>query len=449
MTSADGPALDQPQPAGARTSRPEPLTSDRDERTPSREERTPSREKRAPHREERTSYREGRVPRPKASADRHPSDLDVLLVGGGHTHLHLLRRATELAAAGVRLRLLAPAHLDYSGSAAAAATGALEPDAGRIDVAGLARRAGVHHLDDRLVHIEPGPKRVQTADGQDLTYDVASLNLGSVVATEGMFVAPTVARVKPLAALAPLRGWLDTVASSRAPGTLRVHVIGGGATGLELAGNLAARLGRLAREAVGAGRAEVHLLERRRQVGASLPAAARRRLVRRLHERGVVLHTGVIVTRVAEDHLVVDGEVRPHSLAVVATGLVAPEVVRSSGLGDERGVLVRATLQHRDHDDVYAVGDCAWFLPSPLPRLGVHGVRQGPVLAASLVARRRGDPLPAYSPPRQPLQILDLGGGRALAVKGRWWVEGRGALQLKRAIDRRWLAQHAAGRGPG
>jgi NADH dehydrogenase FAD-containing subunit len=102
-------------------------------------------------------------------------------------------------------------------------------------------------------------------------------------------------------------------------------------------------------------------------------------------------------------------------------------------------VPVSATLQHEDHDEIYAAGDCAQFLPAPLPRIGVHGVRQGPILHASLLARLRKGPLPVYEPQRQALSILDLGGGVGLATRGRWWWYGASALRLKRYIDQRWL----------
>lgn len=99
-----------------------------------------------------------------------------------------------------------------------------------------------------------------------------------------------------------------------------------------------------------------------------------------------------------------------------------------------------ATLRHVDHDDVFAAGDCAHFTPRPLPRLGVHGVRQGPVLRDALLARTRAGSWPTYDPPARVLQRLDLGAGVGLAVRGRWWSCGRGAHRGKGAIDERWLA---------
>ena len=134
-----------------------------------------------------------------------------------------------------------------------------------------------------------------------------------------------------------------------------------------------------------------------------------------------------------------DGTRVPHDTVVLATGLAPPPLATRSPLGGSDGFPVRDTLQHRDHDDVYAAGDCADFLPGPLPRIGVHGVRQGPVLLAALQARIAGAPAPVYRPQRQALAILDLGAGTGLAVRGGWWWLGRASLALKHRIDRRWI----------
>lgn len=157
--------------------------------------------------------------------------------------------------------------------------------------------------------------------------------------------------------------------------------------------------------------------------------------------------TGQPVRRLESDHVVLDSGVTvEHDVVVLATGLVASDLLADVGLSDEEsardGIPVRATLQHRDHDDIYAAGDCAHFMPHPLAKVGVYGVRQGPVLLASLLARTTGERLPVFEPQRHALQVLDLGGGVGLATRGSWWWMGRAALRLKRRIDRRWLAQY-------
>ncbi|PFG19486.1 NAD(P)/FAD-dependent oxidoreductase [Serinibacter salmoneus] len=372
---------------------------------------------------------------PEPGHDAGAAMTALLLVGAGHTHLYLVKHAAELAAAGYRVQLLAPRFFDYSGVASARAAGALSGDAGRIDVRALAAGCGVDFHEATVESLDADARIAVTSDGARLPYDVLSINIGSVVAPEGMEVHPGVLRVKPLSGL----GDLDVRLRALGQRGAAVTVVGGGASGLELAAHLAVR----------PDVAQVRLVESGPFLGADLPAGARTRISRLLTKRDVVVHTGCVVSEIGERQLVCqDGTQMAHDVAVLATGLAAPPLLAALGLGDGHGVPVRATLQHVDRDEIYAVGDCAHFLPRPLPRLGVHGVRQGPVLHRSLLARVRAEPLPVYEPQRRALSILDLGGAVGLAVRGRVWWYGTGPLHLKRYIDRRWLRTYQPEPGP-
>lgn len=366
---------------------------------------------------------------------------DLLLVGAGHAHLYVVQRAKELAAVGYAVQLLAPRFFYYSGVASATAAGVLPNDAGRIDVRALARAGDVNFHDATLECLDPEARIATTSDGVELTYDVVSVNIGSVVAQHSMRVHPSVLKVKPLSGIADLDARLrasgQAGASGHAAATERsgatVTVVGGGASGLELAAHLAVRQDVI----------RVRLVESGPVVGADLPAGARRRIEKLLVARGVEVFTARGVREVGDRALFFDdGAELSHDVALLATGLVAPGLLADLHLGDEKGVPVQATLQHVHRHEVYAAGDCAHFLPGPLPRIGVHGVRQGPVLLRSLLARVRDEPLPVYRPQRRALSILDLGGGVGLAVRGRWWWYGPMSLRLKRYIDRRWLSTY-------
>lgn len=357
----------------------------------------------------------------------------LLLVGAGHGHLPLIRAASRLRAAGYEVTLVAPRWFHYSGTASAVAAGDLAPEQGRIDVTALARRHGVTHLAALVTDLDVSARTARTDTGLDLTWDVLSLNVGSVVDPRSVRVGEGVVRVKPLPALGVLTQHLRQAVD----GVLAVTVVGGGNSGVEIAAHTADRI------AASRARARVVLIQGGPRLTPDLPRGASSRLLRHLRERGVEVRLGVEVHELHADHaLLGDGSTLTHDVAVLATGLAAPALVERVGLGDRQGIPVRATLTHPDHDHVYAVGDCSYFLPRPLPRIGVHGVRQAPVLLEALLARTaRSDP-PVYTPQAHALAILDLGGGRGLAARGRWWWEGRSALQLKRWIDRRWLAQY-------
>ncbi|WP_323792714.1 NAD(P)/FAD-dependent oxidoreductase [Nocardioides sp.] len=357
---------------------------------------------------------------------------ELLLVGAGHAHLHLIAHAADLVAAGYRVRVLAPPSFDYSGVASATAAGSLPASTGRIDIRALCALQPVDLVEATLVDLDVPGQVATTSTGETLSYDVLSFNVGSVVDTRDLPVDDQVLRVKPLSDLAELSARLEAV-----PGAT-VTVIGGGSTGLELATHLSVR----------PGVARVRLVEAGPTIGADLPAGARRRLVRLLARRGVEVLTNTSVREITGREVLLDSGPLPHDVALLATGLAAPPLLQRVGVGGTHGVPVTATLQHVDHPEIYAGGDCAHFTPQPLPRVGVHGVRQGPVLLASLLARAGGDPLPTYTPPARSLSVLDLGGGVGLAVRGRWWWYGAAALRLKERIDIRWLDKYRSAGTP-
>eukprot|EP01035_Chromulina_nebulosa_P050905 gene50905-69244_t len=80
---------------------------------------------------------------------------------------------------GYRAMLISPPVFRYSGLATGVLSGALEPGAGEIDVAGLASAFGVAFHPSEVAAIDRGGRSVTLLDGATLTYDVLSLNVGS------------------------------------------------------------------------------------------------------------------------------------------------------------------------------------------------------------------------------------------------------------------------------
>jgi NADH dehydrogenase FAD-containing subunit len=129
-------------------------------------------------------------------------------------------------------------------------------------------------------------------------------------------------------------------------------------------------------------------------------------------------------------------------LIAIATGLVPTPLLRGSGLQTDAAgaLLVDATLRSVDDPTVFGAGDCIAFAGRALPHVGVHAVKQAPVLLHNLRAALDGRPARRYRPQRRTLLILNLGDGTGLATWGRLAWRGRAAFWLKDRIDRRWLA---------
>ncbi|MES1943718.1 pyridine nucleotide-disulfide oxidoreductase [Salinisphaera sp. PC39] len=366
----------------------------------------------------------------------------ILLVGAGHAHLHVAARAAEFVRRGARLLLLDPGHFWYSGMATGVLGGRYPSSADRLDPAALVRAAGGDFLAGRVVGVDAERQVAHLADGGALGYDRLSLNVGSEVAAlpAGAAGDPDVWPVKPVANLRALH---RAVRDRLADGTARLEVVvaGGGASGCEVAANLAA-LGRSC-----AGSLRVSLCARGDRLLPAAPAPAARRLASHLARLGVAVLTGAEVAAKDGGTLrLADGRRLRADLLAVATGLRAAPLTRATGLPwDERGGLrVTAALHSEADARVFAAGDCAHFLPRPLPKLGVYGVRAAPVLHRNLLASLDGRALRAYRPQTRHLAILNLGDGTGLATWSRLWWHGRAAMRLKDRIDRKFMAGYRA-----
>jgi NADH dehydrogenase FAD-containing subunit len=377
----------------------------------------------------------------------------LVLVGGGHAHLEVLRRAARDRARGVpwpgELALVSPAPVQlYSGMMPAQLHGSCrEPDLA-IELGALCRAAGARFVEDTAVRVraDADGATVQLATGGALEASHCSLDVGSSPA--GLDALPG-ARAHVFA-VRPLARWRALV--SRVDGELTdaLHdtpftacVVGGGAGGVELAFALAARVRRASRSG------SVTLVDEGDRL---LPAfgAAGTRVEQLLARAGVVVRTKAPVAEVLADavHLV-DGTRIPSVVTVWTTGAAPPPIVRDSAVPtDPHGFLhVDATLRAIDGRRVWGAGDCVALADAPwVPRSGVHAVREAPVLAANLRAALHGDTAPArrYRPQRHHLVALDTGDGRAFLHRGDipFTVHARWALRLKRHIDERFVARY-------
>jgi NADH dehydrogenase FAD-containing subunit len=308
----------------------------------------------------------------------------------------------------------------------------------QIDPAGLIRHAGGDFVRDRWTGIDRRRQTVTLSSGGTLEYDLLSLNVGSQVNARHLPGAETHAwPVKPIRNLWRVREELEQRFEQSSEGPVRVVVVGGGPTGCEVA----ACANALARRS--GATVQVTLVSRNDRLLAELPSAASRKLTKALSRRGVDIVLSEPVSNIEEDAVVITHSRRLHAdIVVLATGLEPPSFLHGLGLplDPDGGLRVGSTLQSVADDRIFATGDCAGLDGHRLPKLGVFGVRQAPILLHNLAALLQGRPLKQYRPQKRCLMILNLGCGRALAVYGNLHWLGRLSFWVKDRIDRRFLA---------
>jgi selenide,water dikinase len=366
---------------------------------------------------------------------------ELVLVGGGHAHVQVLRALAMRPLPGARVTVVLDRPVAvYSGMVPGCVAGAYRPAEIEIDVVPLARRAGARVVLAPARRVDPRARRIEVEGRPALPYDVASLDVGSSVrGLERPGVREHALATRPIGAFVPrLDARLHAARAARGEGPLRVAIVGAGVAGLELAFCLEARL-----RAQGVP-ARIALLGDAPELAPGQPRGLVRRARAEARRRGIALELGVRVAAVGKDALVLEGDDErvPADLVVWATGAAPPPLAAASPLPlDAHGfVRVDETLEVAGCEGLFAVGDCAVLDAHPWqPRAGVYAVREGPVLDANLRARLAGGRLRRYRPQRDFLALLNLGDGRALGSKRGFAFGGALAWRVKDRIDRRFV----------
>ncbi len=365
----------------------------------------------------------------------------IVLLGGGHAHVQVLKALVQAPLPGCEVMLVSPfAQTIYSGMVPGWVAGHYTLEQCMIPLAPQAQAAGAQFVASSATAIEAGARRVLLAEGRRAEYDLLSIDIGSVMNRDSIRGAREHSLfVRPMEHFVQLLPGLDELAERR---TLDVSVIGGGAAGVELAMALRHRFAdTLAGD--GVARARISLVTGGAPPLDGYPPRVMAVAQAALRERRIsVLQEGCRAVAAGRLELVNGARVACDA-SIIATGGQAPPWLAGSGLAlDAQGAIrTGATLQSVSHPEVLACGDAASRDDVMHPKSGVYAVRAAAPLMATLRALVGGVAAPPYRPPPRTLNLISCGNRRAIAAWGDWSTSGRWVWWWKDHIDRAFVAR--------
>jgi selenide, water dikinase len=375
-----------------------------------------------------------------------PIRTEIVLVGGGHAHVHVLSAFAKHPEPGVRLTLVTTdLATPYSGMLPGVIAGLYTPDEAHIDLARLAAATGTRLIHATACGLDRAAKRVLLVGGRPIAYDLVSIDVGITPALAAIAGAQMHAiAVKPIGSLL---GKLDALLERcHVPvGPRHIAVIGGGAGGVELILSVRSRLIADARtHGWDATNLSFALVTDGEILQAHHPRV-RSAFRRILTARKVALHEHRRAREVTADAISFDrGPPLAADAVLIATDAAPQSWFAGTGLARDAGgfLAVGPTLQLTNDADVFAAGDCAALIETPRVKAGVFAVQAGPLLAANLRRHARGDRLRAWHPQRRHLALISAGERYAVASRGPFKAEGAWVWTVKDAIDRRWMRMY-------
>jgi NADH dehydrogenase len=310
----------------------------------------------------------------------------VIVVGAGFAGLAAV---AELARAGMQVILI-----DHNGYST------FQPLLYQVATAGLnsgdvvyaarafTRRQGARFRLGELTGVDAAARRITLADGGQLEYDylvlatgVSAAYYGVTGAAEhslGLYTRRDAVRLRD-----HIVARLERLDIAGAGKDVNFTVVGGGATGVELAGALA-ELRETALDAafpeVDLANVHIRLVEQAPVLLAPFHPALQEYARRELLRRGVEVRLSTEIREVTRDCVVLaNGEEVPSDVTIWAAGVAAPAAVGRWGLPQGRGgrILTGPDLRVRGQDRVFAAGDIALVDGLPLPQLAQPAIQSG------------------------------------------------------------------------
>ena len=208
-------------------------------------------------------------------------------------------------------------------------------------------------------------------------------------------------------------------------------VVGGGPTGVELAG----ALGEISRQTIARDfrlidptRARIVLLEGGARLLSAFPESLSRSAADALRRIGVEVRTAATVTRVTADAVWLGAEQIRARTVLWAAGVAAAPLTRTLGVPLDRSgrVLVESDLSIPGHPEAFAIGDMCAFphqTGAALPGVAPVAIQQGRAVADNAMRRLSGQPTRPFRY-RDRGNMATIGRAAAVAVVGRFELSG-------------------------
>ena len=260
-----------------------------------------------------------------------------------------------------------------------------------------ARHRGVRFRRASVSTIDHAGQEVVCDDGVRIPYDYLVVGTGITTNHFGIpgaeeYTMSMYTRAEALRVRDTIFGSMETIAGASDPntGAFTIVIVGGGATGVEMAGQLA----ELKTDALpqtypelNPAQVKVVLVEMGDVLLAPFDDSLRQYALRELIKRGVDVRLKTAISEVHPDRVdFKDGSSMPVDLVIWAAGVSGSSTLREWGLPIGRGgrIEVGGDLRVVGYENVFAIGDISLSMENPLPQLAQPAIQMGKFAARQI-----------------------------------------------------------------
>ncbi|WP_448785438.1 NAD(P)/FAD-dependent oxidoreductase [Brucella intermedia] len=302
-------------------------------------------------------------------------------------------------------------------------------------------RTEVTTLLGTVTDVDTERRQVQLENGTEISYDMLVLATGARHAyfgndqwealAPGLKALEDATTIRRRLLLAFERAERETDEAKR-KALLTFAIVGGGPTGVELAGIIA----ELAKQTIwpefrniDTRQTRVMLLEAGPRILAAFPEDLSDYALRALEKLGVEVRLGIPVKDITAEGVTVGEEFIPCRTAIWAAGVAASPAATWLGAESDRAgrVKVLSNLNVPGHEDIFVIGDTAWVEgpdEKPVPGIAPAAKQQGAYVATVIKSRIEGQTPPMPFRYKHQGNLATIGRGAAVVDMGRFKLKG-------------------------
>jgi NADH:ubiquinone reductase (H+-translocating) len=335
-------------------------------------------------------------------ASHQPADSPhVIIIGAGFAGLSAVK---ELRKSGFRVTLI-DKHLysTFQPLLYQVATGGLNPGDVSYAAGGIARKNHAVYTCGALTAIDAADRRITVSDGRVMAYDYLILATGVSASHFGIegaekYTYGLYTRTDALTLRDRFMADIERLSMGPSDAELAITMVGGGATGVELAGTIAELRDTVLQETfseIDPARIHVRLVEMLPDLLTPFHEKLRAYTREQLVARGVDVRTESAISEVTPTEVILKNGQRLRSdITVWTAGVAAPPEAKQWGLpqGHAGRIVTGPDLRVKGQDRIFAAGDIALVEDSPTPQLSQPALQMGRFAAAQIQRIEAGQP---------------------------------------------------------
>ena len=375
----------------------------------------------------------------------------LVLIGGGHSHLAVLKHLGMHPVPGLAVTLISrDINVPYSGLLPGFISGAYDAKEISIDLRPLAQFAKARIIQADIKNIDLNDKKLILPNRPDISFDLLSINIGS---EPNLSMIPGsqdhAIGIKPLPAFLELWPQLlqRTISTLTQKEQFKFAIVGGGPASVELAFSIHHRIKNdLNLTSTEKSNLQMQIISAERTILQFHNNRVQRFAAKELTSRNIDILLEKKMSACEKGTIICEDETEIAADAIIcATGASLPSWPAKCGLAISQDgfIEVDSFLKSTSHDYVFAAGDAATIKGQKRPKSGVYAVRQGLPLAKNLIRHATSKRLKKYKPQTHALALMSMCNKTAIASRNKFFMHGRIAWLIKDRIDINFVKKYS------